>query len=185
MSFFSLTDEMKEKVIKSMEKRTPKGLSRNQCWIWEGRTNMNGYGELTVSAKGAKFGTRFLAHRLAWEMHWKLPIPPKLFCCHTCDVRDCVNAEHLVLGTAKTNALDMMNKDRKMKVKRHVRLAVADTIVGGKSIDEAAAIHKLPRATTWNCLRCSEVRAKYGRIDLTGRRGIKKRELWTIKLCPL
>jgi len=160
MNFLSLTNEMKEKVIKSMEKRTPKGLSKKECWIWEGRVNWNGYGQLTVGGKC------FLAHRVAWEMHWQIPIPPTMFCCHTCDVRDCSNPHHLVLGTCQTNAQDMMDRDRKIKFKRHQRLELADAIVGGMGVEKAASKFGLKIRTLLKYLKCSDVVAKYGKVKL-------------------
>jgi hypothetical protein len=32
--------------------------------------------------------------------------------CHTCDVRDCVNPDHLFVGTQKANVADMIAKGR-------------------------------------------------------------------------
>jgi len=52
-----------------------------------------------------------MAHRLAWE-EAKGPIPDGLFVLHRCDVRGCINVDHLFLGTAKDNTHDMMAKGR-------------------------------------------------------------------------
>src|SRR5262249_6180928 len=120
LDFFSLPREEKERAVRQFEKHAKKGSS-HECWIWEGGINTRGYGEFVNHYKlnGIEKQQIYMAHRFSWMMHWQLPIPKGLYCCHTCDVRDCINPHHLVLGTARTNALDMMNKDRKMKVKRH------------------------------------------------------------------
>ena len=46
------------------------------------------------------------AHRVAWEIHNKRPVPEDLFVLHSCDIKNCVNPHHLRLGTAKDNAAD-------------------------------------------------------------------------------
>jgi hypothetical protein len=78
------------------------------CQLWEGRIGNSGYG----TYGGGRKGKRFMAHRLAWEEAYG-PIPDDdMQICHRCDVRSCVNIDHLFLGTAKDNTRDMMAKGR-------------------------------------------------------------------------
>lgn len=78
------------------------------CWIWVGAVRSgqkDPYGWVT-------YGNRQMgAHRAAWLLHCG-PIPDGLFVCHHCDVRKCVNPEHLFLGNASQNMQDMWNKRR-------------------------------------------------------------------------
>jgi hypothetical protein len=54
-----------------------------------------------------------LAHRLTW-MAFYGPIPDGLVVMHTCDIRLCVQIDHLVLGTQGENLADMDRKGRRV-----------------------------------------------------------------------
>lgn len=71
----------------------------------------NGYGQIP-RAKGDK--RQRLAHRLAYEEHVG-PVSPDLFVCHRCDVRNCINPEHLFLGTCADNMRDCAIKGRNVR----------------------------------------------------------------------
>ena len=75
------------------------------CWLWKLGKYKNGYGKASLP------GYSRLAHRLSYTLH-KADIPGKLLVCHKCDVRHCVNPDHLFLGDHKSNAADMMAKGR-------------------------------------------------------------------------
>lgn len=71
------------------------------CWLWEGAVQANGYG----------VAGRKLAHRQSWEDHHG-PIPEGMSVLHKCDVRSCINPDHMFLGTQQDNLADMRRKGR-------------------------------------------------------------------------
>lgn len=44
------------------------------------------------------------------------PIPNGMVVCHTCDVKLCINPDHLCIGTQAENLLDMNKKGRRKDV---------------------------------------------------------------------
>lgn len=75
------------------------------CWLWTGHINSDGYGQLSV------YGYTERAHRVSWMLS-KGIIPAGKLILHKCDIRNCVNPEHLFIGNDADNTLDMVNKGR-------------------------------------------------------------------------
>lgn len=75
------------------------GLS--DCWFWIAHINEHGYGKMSD----------VLAHRTSWIIH-KGEIPIGMQVLHKCDVRSCVNPDHLFIGNQNDNMKDMAKKNR-------------------------------------------------------------------------
>lgn len=83
-------------------------LVRNDgCWIWIKAIKKSGYGQFAFNSK-----IRMYAHRASYKLLVG-GIPKGLCVLHKCDVRNCVNPEHLFLGTQKENIQDMVKKGRR------------------------------------------------------------------------
>lgn len=80
-------------------------VNESGCWLWTASTTRDGYGKI------GHIGKTIAAHRAAW-MLYKGKIPKGKCVLHRCDVRLCVNPEHLFLGTKKANTRDMLFKGR-------------------------------------------------------------------------
>lgn len=79
------------------------------CWLWIGAIEKWGYGKITIHENGKRFQEK--VHRTSYRI-FKGTIPHGLFVLHKCDVRCCVNPDHLFLGTLRDNSQDMIRKGR-------------------------------------------------------------------------
>lgn len=75
------------------------------CRLWFGASVPFGYGVTFFQGK------QQFAHRVAWQLE-RGAIPDGLLVLHECDMPECINTNHLFLGTQKNNMDDMARKGR-------------------------------------------------------------------------
>lgn len=78
------------------------------CWIWTGNKCGSGYGTITKATRSVPIS----AHRASWILNVG-PIPKGMCVLHNCpggDRRDCVNPNHLWIGTQSENINDSVIK---------------------------------------------------------------------------
>lgn len=89
----------KEKFLKDFD-----AGDKNECWEYKGGFTSNDYGKFYARNR------HMLAHRVSYLIHYGHV--GDMLVCHKCDNHKCVNPNHLFLGTAKDNIIDMINKKR-------------------------------------------------------------------------
>jgi hypothetical protein len=116
-------------------------IDGNGCWIWQKYCDRDGYGRIGIKVDGRPRTTG--AHRIAF-VEWRGEIPEGLEPDHACEVRPCVNPDHMELKTHRDN------------VQRSVpnRRPDSDHCRRGHLIDEANTYHRPGRPDLAICRTC-------------------------------
>lgn len=80
----------------SVDRFYEKFIKTESCWLWTPPPNAKGYGQF------GDRGKMHVAHRWSYA-HFKGPIPPGLVLDHLCEVKLCVNPDHLEPVTQSEN----------------------------------------------------------------------------------
>lgn len=100
--------EQKAREIVRFEKHFKK---TDGCWIWTGCASDTGYGSFRYEGRMTR------AHRASYSIYVSDP-PKDMMVCHSCDVKLCVNPEHLFIGTSSDNVRDCVAKKRQMNSRK-------------------------------------------------------------------
>ena len=140
------------------------------CWNWEGSKNKKGYGSVNLRRIGKIWSVSscFRAHRVAKSHFSGVNLLDTRYACHKCDNPSCVNPDHIFMGTASDNMLDMASKGRcskrnqkgssngNSKLKENDILEIKDKLSSMTNIDIAkeygvhhATISLIRRNKTW------------------------------------
>lgn len=98
-------------------------IKSDGCWLWSSTHYRSGYPRLNISGRVEVAG-----HRLSWALA-NGKSPADMFVCHRCDVRGCVNPDHLFIGTVLDNARDAVSKGRTIRGEQSKFSKLTDEIV--------------------------------------------------------
>jgi hypothetical protein len=131
------------------------------CWLWPNEA-MNGYGKLGYR------GSWIRAHRASW-IAFNGDIPGGLLVLHKCDVKTCVNPDHLFLGTGRDNMLDLVNKGKWVGWSKSVppRLRVGMACTRGHRIETDEDLYTHPSGGS----QCRVCRSMLNRLNYQQRKG--------------
>lgn len=117
----------------------PNGLETD-CWEWTGATYGNGYGQTRAAWSPDDY-----AHRTAYIL-FRGDIPEGRLIRHKCDNRNCVNPDHLEIGTKKENNHDALARNPKAcgrKLHPADLVVIQDRWVKGELLKDIAKDYKM------------------------------------------
>lgn len=115
----------------------------NGCVLYVSSLDRNGYGRLRIDGKDEQ------AHIIVYELA-NGPIPEEGVLRHTCDVRNCIELTHLILGTQLDNIHDMMAKKRQNIVRAKLSSEQAREIyASAESAKELAKRYNVHDTVIW------------------------------------
>ena len=82
------------------------------CVLWTGKPNSAGYGVEYVKGSGARHPKYIGVHVRALQQKLGRPLRPGYQACHHCDVKLCIQPEHLYEGTQIDNMRDAAERGR-------------------------------------------------------------------------
>lgn len=106
----------------------------DDCWLWTATKGSSGYGHFRFREKQA------LAHRVSWILTYG-EIENSLHVCHKCDIKLCVNPDHLFLGTNRDNMRDKVNRGLQTYGDSHGTTKIPDAII--QAIRESSECYKI------------------------------------------
>ena len=86
--------------------RLEEGPLDTPCMIWLGYINPDGYGKVSYD------GVTVIVSRLVYELKNNIVLAAKDMALHRCDIRPCINPDHLEQGNARINRAHAVERSR-------------------------------------------------------------------------
>jgi hypothetical protein len=99
-----------DRFLKRIVKTTCPRPELDECWLWTGSSIPNGYGVCTPNGNVKDISGREYTHRYSYK-YYKGEIPNGMDIAHECDIRSCVNPNHLRADTRQGNVKDMRERN--------------------------------------------------------------------------
>lgn len=144
----------KQEALERLKRNYEKFVIRKdrECWSWSG--------SLAKIYPSVRYNKKSIgAHRASWLLH-KGEDPGKLFVLHTCDNPPCTRPDHLFLGTARDNVIDMHQKGRAVilkgekahgaRLKKIDVIKIKKLIQQGKKLTTIAVIFNISLSTIYD-----------------------------------
>lgn len=151
--------KIRDEIEKSIRRNIVVGdteYNGTKCWLWSGNLSL-GYGIVSQS-KYNPYSSR--AHRASYE-YYRGKIPEGLFVCHHCDVKRCINPDHLFVGTNSDNINDYYSKP----ISNGTRIKISEANKGKLFTEK----HREKIAGAFKGKTFSEERCKNIKVSLMGK----------------
>lgn len=147
-----------QKRIRENSKEIYDDITKETHWIWTLSIRKSGYGCCHIGHKN------YGSHEASWIAFNKKQVPDGMIICHKCiKHRDCVNPDHLYLGTPKTNADDVIKNGTSMQhpsISKEIATQIMMSKGNGTCKDRASRfaisesiVKSIDRGITWKDLR--------------------------------
>lgn len=143
----------------TIAQRLQQGISRDgplcehlgtRCWVWRKAKTAAGYGQMRIGKRP------IYTHRLAFELSLSRPLLAQEFVCHHCDNPSCCNPDHLFLGDVRSNAADMVSKERSATGDRNGSRTHPERLARGDRSPSRMRPERLPRGECCNFAKLTE-----------------------------
>ena len=115
--------EFEEAMVVSRFWRNVNRLGADECWLWEGDFDKDGYGTFFYHGRNRR------AHELALSFTSGEARIPELDTCHSCDIPACCNPGHLRFDTQQSNVDDSVKRGRKPRGSQVSALTEDDVLI--------------------------------------------------------